>query len=107
MLPGPGIAWEVLGKDTARVTVTHNGLSQSVDVSVDEEGRPVEVRFQRWTNANAERTYRLQPFGGYLSDFREIQGFRLPFRVEAGNLFGTDAYFPFFKARLRAVRFPS
>lgn len=107
MLPGPGIAWEVLGKDTARVTVTHNGLSQSVDVSVDEEGRPVEVRFQRWTNANAERTYRLQPFGGYLSDFREIQGFRLPFRVEAGNLFGTHAYFPFFKARLRAVRFPS
>lgn len=106
LLPGPGIVWEALGEDAARVTVTHNGLTQSVDVSVDKEGRPVEVRFQRWINANAERSYRLQPFGGYLSDFREVQGFRLPFRVEAGNLFGTDAYFPFFKARLRAVRFP-
>ena len=107
LLPGPGIVWEALGPDAARVTVTHNGLTQSVDVSVDKEGRPVEVRFQRWTNANAERANRLQPFGGYLSDFREIQGFRLPFRVEAGNLFGTDAYFPFFKARLRTIRYPS
>ena len=106
LLPAPAIAWEVLGPDAARVTVTHNGLTQSVDVSVNKEGRPVEVRFQRWTNANPERSYRLQPFGGYLSDFREVQGFRLPFCVEAGNLFGTDAYFPFFKARLGALRFP-
>lgn len=106
LLPAPGIVWEGLDQDTARVTVTHKALSQSVDVRVDAEGRPIEVRFMRWTNANAERTYRLQPFGGYLSDFREVQGFRLPFRVEAGNLFGTDAYFPFFKAQVRKVGFP-
>lgn len=106
LLPAPGIVWEGLDQDTARVTVTHNALSQSVEVRVDAEGRPIEVRFMRWTNANAERTYRLQPFGGYLSDFREVQGFRLPFRVEAGNLFGTDAYFPFFKAEVRKVGFP-
>lgn len=105
-LPGPGVVWEALGEDSARVTVTHKGLSQSVDVRVDAQGRPVEVRFMRWTNANAERSYRLQPFGGYLSDFREVQGFRLPFHVEAGNLFGTDAYFPFFKAQLSGLRFP-
>lgn len=106
LLPGPGIVWEALNQDVARVTVTHNALSQSVDVRVDADGRPVEVRFTRWTNANPERVYRLQPFGGLLSDFREVQGFRLPFRVEAGNLFGTDAYFPFFKAQVSAVRFP-
>lgn len=106
LLPAPGIVWEGLDRDTARVTVTDNALSQSVDVRVDVEGRPIEVRFIRWTNANPERRYRLQPFGGLLSDFREVQGFRLPFRVEAGNLFGTDAYFPFFKAQIRKVGFP-
>lgn len=60
----------------------------------------------RWSDANPEGRCRLQPFGGYLSDFREVQGFRIPFKVEAGNMFGTDEYFAFFKARVTAVRFP-
>jgi hypothetical protein len=60
----------------------------------------------RWSNANPEKQYRLQPFGGVLSDFREVQGYRLPFRVEAGNMFGTDDYFVFFKAEVTDIRFP-
>jgi hypothetical protein len=52
------------------------------------------------------REYRIQPFGGTLSDFREVQGYRLPFRVEGGNMFGTGAYFPFFRAEVAAIRFP-
>lgn len=58
----------------------------------------------RWSNANPEKIYRLQPFGGELSDFRDVQGFRLP--VKAGNMFGTDEYFVFFKAAVTAIRFP-
>ena len=59
-----------------------------------------------WQLAMTNRQHRLQPFGGYLSDFREVQGYRLPFRVEAGNMFGTEDYFPFFRAEVRAIRFP-
>lgn len=106
LLPGPGVNWTAVDDRTARVTVRHDGLEQAVDVSVDSKGRPVEVRFQRWSDANPDRQHRLQPFGGYLSDFREVQGYRLPFRVEAGNMFGTDAYFPFFLAEVTAIRFP-
>jgi len=43
--------------------------------------------------------------GGQLSDYREVQGFRIPFNVEAGNIFGTDEYFVFFRATVTAVRF--
>lgn len=107
LLPGPGVAWEGLDQDTARVTVTHNDLSQAVDMKVDAAGRPVVVSFMRWSNANPEKRYRLQPFGGHLSDFRESQGFRIPFAVEAGNMFGTDEYFAFFKAKVTAVHFPA
>jgi len=64
------------------------------------------VHFLRWSDANPERRYRLQPFGGVLSDFRDVQGFRVPFAVEAGSMFGTETYFPFFRARLKSVRFP-
>lgn len=106
LLPRPGVIWEEVDADTARVTVRYGGLEQAVDVTVDGEGRPVEILFQRWSDANPEKVHRLQPFGGYMSDFREVGGYRLPFRVEAGNMFGTDEYFPFFVADVTEIRFP-
>lgn len=107
LLPGPGVIWEAVDETTARVGVTHDGLEQSVDVTVDAEGRPVKVAFPRWSDANPDKTYRLQPFGGYLSEFRDFDGFRLPTHVEAGNQFDTDAFFPFFIADVSNIAFPS
>ncbi|WP_424928390.1 DUF6544 family protein [Amaricoccus tamworthensis] len=106
VLPRDGVTWAAVDAETARVTVRHGDLEQAVDVSVDAEGRPVEVAFDRWTNANPEKAYRLQRFGGYMSDFREVEGYRLPHHVEAGNLFGTEGYFPFFIVDVVGVRFP-
>lgn len=74
-------------------------------MEVEPNCKPVQVKFMRWSNANPEKVFRLQPFGGYLSDFREAQGFRVPFYVEAGNQFGTEEYFPFFKAKINSIRF--
>jgi D-alanyl-D-alanine carboxypeptidase len=105
LLPRSGVVWEALDQDTARVTISHNGLSQAIDLKVDAEGRPVVVQFMRWSDANPEKKHQLQPFGGSLSDFREVQGFRVPFNVEAANMFGTDQHFVFFKANVTAVRF--
>ena len=104
LLPGPDVVWEAVDQDTARVTMSHNDLSQAVDIQVDAEGT---VQFMRWSDANPEREHRLQPFGGQLSDFREVQGFRIPFKVEAGNMFGTEQHFIFFRARVTKVRFLS
>ncbi len=105
LLPRPGVRWEAAGPHEARVTVTQNGMEQTVQIKVGGDGMPTEVHFLRWSDANPEKRYRWQPFGGRLSDFREVEGFRVPFGVEAGNLYGTDDYFSFFKARVVAVRF--
>ncbi len=105
LLPGPGITWQAQGADEARVTVGCGGLSQAVDLTVSAEGQPLVVRFHRWSNANPEKQYRLQPFGGYLSEFRWFNGFHLPTHVEAGNHFETEQYFPFFVADVTAVDF--
>ena len=106
LLPGPNVHWELVDVNVARVTLRHNGLSQSVDVTMAEDGRPLQVHFDRWSNANPEREYRWQPFGGYLSEFREVEGFRLPMHVEAGNHFGTERYFPFFVVDVTEIAFP-
>lgn len=106
LLPNDAVRWEALDESSARVIVVHDGLEQAVDVTVDAKGQPEKVVFQRWSNANPAKTFQAQPFGGYLSDYREFNGFRLPTRVEAGNHFETDDYFAFFKATVTAVRFP-
>lgn len=106
ILPKAGVDWEEVDDNTARVIVTHGKLSQAVDVTVNTKGEAIEVSFMRWSNANPEKIYRLQPFGGTLSDFRFVQGFRLPFKVKAGNMFGTSEYFTFFKAEVEDIRFP-
>lgn len=106
LLPGPGVEWKALSEHSARVTVRHQGLEQGVDLHVNAQGQPLHVQFMRWSNANAERIYREQPFGAVPSQFQPVQGFRVPLRVEAGNHYGTEAYFPFFKAEVTALRFP-
>lgn len=106
LLPRDGIVWEKVDENTARVSVTQNGLSQSVTLTVDSDGKPENACFMRWSNANPEKTYRHQPFGGNLSNFREVQGFRLPFHVEAGNMYGTEDFFAFYKAEVTSIHFP-
>lgn len=106
LLPGPDVVWEGVDLNTARVTVSRGALSQAVDVTADADGRPIEVFFMRWGNANPDKEYRHQHFGATLSDFRDVQGYRVPFKVEAGSMFGTDDYFAFFNAPVTEVRYP-
>jgi len=105
LLPQNGVSWTAIDASTARATVTNRGLSQEVEVTVAEDGRPVRVVIPRWSNANAEKTYQTQPFGGYLSDFKFFSGYHLPTKVEAGNFIGSNDYFPFFRIKISALRF--
>ena len=106
LLPGPHVTWERVSENTARVEVNHDGLEQAVDITVDNDGRPTQVKFPRWSDANPAKVHQIQPFGGHLSAFKDFDGFRLPTHVEAGNFFGTDNYFPFFIADVTEIRFP-
>ncbi|UYG03003.1 hypothetical protein OCT51_17675 [Halomonas sp. LR3S48] len=107
LLPQHGACWEETGEpNLARAIITHGTLEQAIEIAVAENGQPRWVQFQRWSNANPEKAWRLQPFGGYLGDFQNFEGFTLPTQVEAGNHFGTEAYLPFFRVRVEEVRFP-
>ena len=104
LLPGETVRWEPLDGNRARAIVAFAGFEQAVDITVADDGRPTRVVIQRWSNENAQKVFREQPFGGDLSDFRDFGDYRLPTRVEGGNHIGTDDYFPFFKATVTSIR---
>jgi hypothetical protein len=106
VLPGKYVSWEALGPDSARAIARYGDFEQAIDLHVDQTGQPERIVFQRWSNANPERRHRLQAFGGDFSDFESFEGYRLPTTVVAGNHYGSDDYFPFFKAKVTRVRFP-
>jgi hypothetical protein len=106
LLPSDHVRWEQLDGNRARAVVRYGAYEQAVDISMDESGTPRRVEIQRWSNANSEKQFREQPFGGDLSEFREFGGYRLPTRVEGGNHIGTRDYFPFYKAIVTDIRFP-
>lgn len=105
VLPGPNAIWSAPAPDLVRVTLSEGELSITVDLTIDEDGQPVKVAFDRWTDANPEGVFRLQRFGGYLSEPEVFDGYTLPTRVVAGNHFETDAYFPFYDAKVVHVKF--
>lgn len=106
LLPGEHVRWQPLDQNSARAIVTYQRLTQAVDITVDNVGAPTQVLIQRWSNENPDRVFREQPFGGYLSACQSFGGFRLPTRIEGGNLIGTPDYFAFFKAQVHSIEFP-
>jgi hypothetical protein len=107
LLPSNTVRWEHVNDDIARAIVSFADFEQAVEITVGKDGQPTRVVIQRWSNENSERTFREQPFGGDLFEFRDFGGYRLPTRVEGGNHIGTRNYFPFYRATVTAVRFPA
>lgn len=105
LLPRNGVAWKPIDDDRARAIVEHRAERFALDLTVAEDGRPVSVAMQRWSNVNPEGIYRWQPFGGTIEEVRTFDGFRVPVRLHAGNHFGTDAYVPFFRPEILNVRY--
>ncbi|MEQ9338913.1 MAG: hypothetical protein RIF45_05125 [Hyphomicrobiales bacterium] len=106
LLPGDGVVWEPLGDNSARVTLSAYGMEQPVEVHVDARGAPTRIVFPRWSDANTQKQFQIQPFGGDLSEFQTFEGFTVPTVVHAGNFYGTDDYFPFFQVRVTSMTFP-
>ena len=105
LLPQKGVVWETVAKNKAKATIEHNGIHQELEITVAEDGMPVSVVIPRWSNENPEKKWRLQPFGGTLSDFKRFDGFNISTQVDGGNHYGADKYFPFYRAKVENIHF--
>jgi hypothetical protein len=100
LLPQNGVRWDQAGADKARVTITRVSPAITLELTLGKDGAVREVVGQRWSNANAEKQFRLQPFGGTVEAERRFGGFTIPARVSIGNHYGTEDYLPFFQAEI-------
>jgi hypothetical protein len=105
LLPQFGAEWTQTGPDSAEIRFDTTRNVEPMQIALDAEGNLTEVQALRWTDANPEKQYRLQPFGGRMLEMGRHDGFLVPTRVELGNMYGTDDYTPFFLATITGARY--
>jgi hypothetical protein len=105
LLPQQGVAWEQTGPDKARVRVQSVEPEIVLEMTLAPSGAIEEIVGQRWTNANPEQQFRLQPFGGTIEGNATFQGYTIPSRLKVGNHFGKDDYLPFFQAEITSATY--
>jgi hypothetical protein len=105
LLPQFGAVWTQTGADQAEVRFPEVHGVEPIQLTFDAAGRVLEMTTLRWSDANPERIYRLQPFGGRTLAHATHQGFTIPTAMEIGNHVGTPEYAPFFRAQLTRVEY--
>lgn len=105
LLPSAGATWEEAGPDQAQVTLDGGGHPIVLRLTLDAAGAVRELAGERWSNANNDKLFRLQPFGGTITAHRSFEGFTIASEVMVGNHHGTADYLPFFQARITGASY--
>ncbi len=105
LLPSNQVLWEQTGLNTAQVRLRRFDPEIVLCLTLGANGLVREIVGQRWSNANSDGTFKLQPFGGNITAERTFEGYTIPSRLEVGNHFGTSAFLPFFQAEIVSAAF--
>lgn len=105
LLPLNGAIWEQTDSDTAAITFSDDPFDVRIELKFAANGAVREIWAMRWSNANPDKVFRMQPFGGLVHAEATFSGFTIPSHIEVGNNFGSGAYFPFFIATLNTVTY--
>jgi hypothetical protein len=105
LLPHNRVRWEQTGPSRARVTIGRTDPAITFELLLAEDGAVREVVGQRWSNANEQKQFRSQSFGGTTAGEATFGGYRIPARLDVGNHYGTNEYLPFFQAEIVSVKY--
>lgn len=75
------IQWEAIDDRSARATIRYEGPPASAVLEVDDEGKLVRARAERYRDLGGGRSA-LAAWGGEYRDYRRFNGFRVPASVE-------------------------
>jgi hypothetical protein len=105
LLPQRGVAWEAVDARTARATLTIDGESIPLMLTIGTSGNPQSVKIDRWGNLTPEGNYAAIPFGADIFDEQTFGGYTVPSYLSVNWWHETDREFPFFAARVTQARY--
>jgi hypothetical protein len=105
LLPHNGVAWEQIGPDKARVRIQRVDPEIVFEMTFAPNGALREIVGERWSNANPQKTFRLQPFRGTMDEEATFGGYTIPVKLSVGNHYGREEYLPFFQAEIIEATF--
>lgn len=83
LLPGGGLRWEPIGTTKALATLTHGGVSVSLEFRFDEQGDVASIYSPGRWGAFADG-YRQVPWEGHFRSYHATRGMRVPAEGEVG-----------------------
>lgn len=93
------IQWDPIDERSARATVRYEGPPASAVFEVDDEGKLVRLRAERYRDLGEGKSA-LTPWGGDYRDYQDFKGFRVPTSVEVGWDLGTPPWFTYARFRI-------
>jgi hypothetical protein len=102
LLPGRRATWEAVDERRARFRMTVGEETVEALLEVDDQGRPITVRGQRWSD-RAGPGY--EPFVVELAGEIRAGGSTIPSRITAGWSLGEAGELRFFRATLERATF--
>ncbi|MGB7820156.1 MAG: DUF6544 family protein [Ornithinibacter sp.] len=108
LTPQMGAVWTGLDESRAVVTLPAGEETTDVTVTVDTQGRLVDLSTRRWGDP-VPGEFGLVPFGGGVTELTDFGGIRIATAGRVGWWWGTDRQpeGEFFHYRIRVARFPS
>jgi len=78
LLPSEQLKWEAVDANKSRLSLTSNGLNIYLMVSFNEKGEITRMETERYKEKD-----RLEKWTGIVSDYKEIEGMKIPNHIEA------------------------
>ncbi|HYU76320.1 MAG TPA: DUF6544 family protein [Ktedonobacteraceae bacterium] len=74
------IEWQTIDDSSVKATIRQQGITASAVLHVDGQGQLTHVTTERYMEEHGR--YRLEPWSGQYSEYKEVDGMRIPTRFE-------------------------
>ena len=99
LLPIDPIEWRVKSDHAIAYTLTIEGVSLEVSLTLDDQHRPIAIQADRHHNGT------IVSYGGHFSAYGGFDGYHIPTEMTLGWGFGTADFTPTLKARILSARY--
>lgn len=104
LLPQNGVTWKEISTDTIQADFNINNEPICLTLTIDSDGKLLEISLPRWGNTTAEKSWQYTTFIGDVLEEITIEGYTIPAKMSAGWLHGNE-YWTFFLSTLKQAKF--